>query len=144
MADQKISELSSATTLTNNDSLLLVQSAVSKKVSVQTFFENVPGRIMSIATPETLAASGAISLTKPVSILTASPNSLSYTLAAGVHGQEKIIVSDSIAVTKTATVTVSGGKNFTTLTFNANGQAATLKYITNAWFLMSYHGLTKA
>lgn len=84
---------------------------------------------------------GVISTTKLYTKLTA--NTSAYTLAAGLHGQQKKIVCGTFTAA-TGVVTVTGGSGFTTLTFSALGQGADLQNIDGSWYVTGISGAVRA
>ena len=110
MADQKISELTAATSGASADLLHIVQGGANKKLTVQNLLEGIAGNIKLDGflafdgTAEAVTAAGsavAINVTSPLSNITstgATVSSNSLTLADGVQGQIKII---GIAVSHT-------------------------------------------
>jgi hypothetical protein len=64
-------------------------------------------------------------------------------LAAGAHGYKKTIVCETVT-SGTAVVTVTGGKGFTTLTFNAIGDTIVLQNIDALWYVVGNNSVTVA
>lgn len=147
MADKKISDLNAASTLNTGDFLVLVQSAETKKIDVDTFLTKVPKSPISQETPEA-PASGALSKSVEVSVVAApSSANVNYTLAAPVaadKGKVKIIAASAITATYTVTVTVTGGVGFTTITFDTAGETATLKEVSGSWYVIGNNGAVLA
>lgn len=84
---------------------------------------------------------GVISTTKLYTKVTA--NTSAYTLASGLHGQEKRIVCD-VFTAATGVVTVTGGAGFTTLTFSALGHGVHLQNIDGTWYVIGVRGAAVA
>lgn len=139
--DKKISELNVAGTLATTDTMVLVQGSSTNRIDVDTFFGTVPRRIVVKEVPEALTTSGAISTTKLYTKLTA--NTTVYTLAAGTHGMEKIIVCN-VLTASTAVITVTGGAGFTTVTMNAVGDAVKLVNIDSIWYIVGQNSVVVA
>lgn len=143
MADTKVSQLTAATTLGATDFLMLVQSGNSMKIDIETLALKMPTRVQVLEAAEDVTVNGALATNKLVSTILATTGS-AYTLAVGAHGAEKIIVCSAIGGTPNAVVTVTGGKGFTTLTFNAEGNTVTLKNINASWYVMSTNNVVVA
>lgn len=141
MADQKISELTQATSVTSTDVVPLVQSGVTKKVSIATLFSTVPVRVVETELPVAVT-SGVIPTAGKMNTLSAPTTNVSYTLAAGNNGEYKELVATNIGNTFTATVTVSSARGFSSVVFSSTGQSVTLKFIDGYWYVMSYYGVT--
>lgn len=140
--DKKVSELTSAVTAGVTDTFPVVQSGTSLKMSLATLFSNVPTAVISTVAAEA-PASGALSTAIEDSVVTSATGTTNYTLAAGTQGMRKHIMCDAIAGTS-AVVTVTGGSGFTTITFNAVGQTAYLKYTNAKWYVFGSRGVTIA
>ena len=134
MSDSKVSALTSATALNTADYLLLVQSGSSLKLDIETLALKMPSRIIINEASEA-PASGALATNKLVSKVTPAGAPTAYTLAAGTHGMEKQIVC-AVFTSGTAVVTVTSGAGFTTLTYNAVGDAAHLKNVDGVWYVV--------
>ena len=147
MADAKISDLHSASTLNTGDLLVLVQSGETKNVDVSTFLSKVPKAPVSQETPETVV-SGALSKNIEVSVVSVpSAANVNYTLAAPIAadvGKQKIIVASAVTPTYTATITVTGGVGFTTATLSATGESVTLKEVGGYWYIVGGNGVVVA
>lgn len=141
MADLKISELVSATSVAVTDYLVIVQSGETRKITPSVFFSNLPIRPICNELPETVA-NGTISnsvLTTLISFSSSANQNL--TLAAGVHGMEKEIIASAISMTYRATVTVSNAKGFSTIVFDQTGQSVKLKNISGFWYVVGSQGV---
>jgi len=139
MADSKLSELTSATSLTGSETLYVVQSSASKKVTVDTLFANagnvtLKGNIQIESNVQSLAAAGIINLNLPVTHLTSSASDGVINIPTGVAGQIKIL-----------TMISDGGGSYTlygnmaasaNVTFNQVGDTATLLYTNNKWHMI--------
>jgi len=140
MADQKLSELTAATTAAAADTVYLVQGGSSKKITVANLFADVDtdvkfGDTISIDDSETLTGAGAVSVTKTVTILSNPGATGTLTIAAGSTGQIKIIVMTSNTASRTLTLDDSD-LGHDTVTFNEAGDTATLIYIGSKWWVI--------
>lgn len=136
MADSKVSELTSATTLGSSDVLYLVQSNTSKKITVGTFFANAANTTLKGTTRldsnvQFLSAPGVIDITKPVTHLESDASGGSISIPAGSTNQIKIIV---MVITSGGTYTLTGNiLNNDSVVFSSVGNTATLLYTFNKW-----------
>lgn len=90
-------------------------------------------------TPQTLTGTGAVNLTTSVTLLiTTGADAL--TLAAGTSGQQKIITMKTDG--GDGTLTPTGLRGATTITFNDVGDSVTLYAIDSAWIVLSSFGCT--
>lgn len=140
MADQKLSELTAATSAASADTVYLVQGGSSKQITVANLFADVDtdvkfGDTISIDDSETLTGAGAVSVTKTVTILSNPGANGTLTIAAGSTGQIKIIVMTSNTATNTLTLDDSD-LGHDTVTFNEAGDTATLIYIGSKWWVI--------
>jgi len=154
MADQKISELTAATTGASADLLHVVQGGTNKKLTVQNLLENIAGNVKVDgflafdATPEAITAAGsaiAINVTSAMSNITstgATTGGNTLTLANGVQGQIKIITM--IVDGGDVDVTPAAFTNGTKLTFDAAGEATTLIFNNSSWQILANNGATVA
>lgn len=140
MADSKVSELTSATSVGGSDLLYLVQSNTSKKVTAATLFANaanvtLKGNISIDTTVQLLASPGIIDLTKPVTQLASDASGGTLVLPQGTLGQIKIVV---MTATAGGTYTIGGGNvaNSANVVFNNVGDTATMLYTNNKWFVI--------
>jgi len=94
---------------------------------------------------EDLAASGAASLTLPVSYFSTS-TAETATLAAGTAGQIKTFAMFADSGDMVITVTNAGWKSSGTgtITFDAIGDSCILQYINSKWFVIGNNGCTFA
>lgn len=92
-------------------------------------------------TPQTLTGAGAVNTTAYATLLiTTGANAL--TLAAGTTGQKKIITMKTDG--GDGTLTPTGLRGGTTITFNDVGDTVELMYIDSAWIILSNFGCTVA
>jgi len=138
MADSKISELTSATSIGVSDLLYVVQSNTSKKVTTGTLFANAAnvtflGNINLDTTVQLLSSPGAIDLKKQITHLSADATGGLLTIPAGTNSQLKIIVMISNAG---GTYYISSNiANSGNVIFNNVGDTATLLYTNSKWFV---------
>lgn len=101
----------------------------------------IAGLLYLTGTPQTLTGAGAVNLTTKVTLLvTTGANAL--TLAAGTTGQIKIITMKTDG--GDGTLTPTGLRGGTTITFNDVGDTVTLMYVDSAWIILSNFGCTVA
>lgn len=139
MADSKVSELTSATSLGVSDLFYVVQSNTSKKITAAKVFENaanvtLKGNVNFDPSVQLLAAPGIIDLTKPVTQLTVGASNGTLTLQTGTPGQLKILVmTSSSGGTYYVTSNVASSAN---ISFNNAGDTATLLFTNNKWYMI--------
>lgn len=140
MADSKVSALTSATSVGGSDVLYLIQSNTSKKVTAGTLFANagnvtLSGNINIGGTPQTLSSPGLISLTTPITHLSADATGGALQLPQGTNGQVKILMLVSTAggsyTVNNANVAASGN-----VRFDNSGDTAQLLYTNNKWYVI--------
>jgi hypothetical protein len=136
-ADSKVSALTPATSVSSSDYVLLVQGGNSKKIDMQTLFQNIPVKSKILEASEA-PLSGAVSTLLLTSKIKLNSTATAYTLGAGTHGMEKELVVDS--GTGTAVVTVTSGKTgLNTITFTSLLSSAKLKNIDGVWYIVSVY-----
>ena len=152
MADQKISELTAATTGASADLLHVVQGGTNKKLTVQNLLENIAGNVKIDgflafdATPEAITAAGsaiAINVTSAMSNITstnATTGGNSLTLANGVQGQIKIITL--IVDGGNVDVTPANFLNGTKWTMEDAGDSMTVIFNGANWQVLANNGCT--
>lgn len=139
MADSKVSELTSATSVGGSDLLYLVQSGTSKKIAASTFFENMgnvvlKGNVAFDPSVQLLASPGIIDLTKTITHLSADASGGTLIIPTGKLNQIKILTMISNAG---GTLAIrSNVANSANVEFNAVGDTATLLYTNNKWFMI--------
>lgn len=140
MADAKLSELTAATSAAASDSLYLVQSATSKKITVANLFGAIDTPVVftdkiQIQDAETFtAASGALSLTTNISYISNPTGNGTVTLGSGSNGQIKIIIM--ISNTGGYTTSLSGSNIGSTVQFGSAGDTATMIYTNSKWYMI--------
>jgi len=154
MADQKISELTAASTGASADLLHIVQGGANKKLTVQNLLENVAGNVKIDGflafdgTAEATTAAGsavAIGVTAPLTNITstgATIGSNSLTLANGVQGQIKIITL--IVDGGNVDVTPANFLNGTKWTMEDAGDSMTVIFNGANWQVLANNGCTVA
>ena len=154
MADQKISELTAASTGASADLLHIVQGGANKKLTVQNLLENIAGNVKIDGflafdgTAEAVTAAGsavAIGVTAPLTNITSTgttTSSNSLTLANGVQGQIKIITL--IVDGGDVDVTPASFANGTKWTMDTAGDSMTLIFNNSAWQVLANNGCTVA
>lgn len=140
MADQKLSELTAATSAAAADDLYLVQGGSSKSISVANLFADVDtnvkfGDTISIDDSETLTGAGVVSVAKTVTILSNPGANGTLTITAGSTGQIKIIVMTSNTSSNVLTLDDTD-LGHDTVVFNEKGDTATLIYIGSKWWVV--------
>jgi hypothetical protein len=154
MADQKISELTAASTGASADLLHIVQGGANKKLTVQNLLENVAGNVKIDGflafdgSAEATTAAGstvAIGVTAPLTNITstgATIGSNSLTLANGVQGQIKIITL--IVDGGNVDVTPANFLNGTKWTMEEAGDSMTVIFNGSNWQVLANNGCTVA
>jgi len=92
MADAKLSELTAATSAAASDSMYLVQSSTSKKITVANLFADIDtpaifGDKIQIQDSETVTEAGALSVTTNITLITNPSGSGNLTIGVGSVGQ---------------------------------------------------------
>jgi len=140
MADAKLSELTAATAAAGDDSLYMVQSSASRKITIADFFGDVSTPVkfsdtISITDSNTQPSAGAISLSTNITYISDPDGSGNCTLEAGSDGQIKIVIMTSNSgghtITLNASSTVVGNATFTDA-----GHSATLLYTNSKWYFI--------
>ena len=140
MADSKISELTSATSVGVADFLYIVQSSTSKKVTPAVLFSNaanvtLKGNINLDSSVQLITTAGTtVDLTKPVSHLAADASGGSIAIPAGTTNQIKYLTMISTAGGSFAISSNIAGTQ--TITFSAVGKTAQLLYTNNKWHMV--------
>ena len=139
MADSKVSELTTATSVGGSDLLYVVQSNTSKKVTAATLFANaanvtLKGNINLDSTVQTLASPGIIDTTKTITHLVSDATGGTVVLPSGTTNQLKIVVMIS---NSGGTMAIrSNVANSANVEFNNVGDTATMLYTNNKWFVI--------
>ena len=140
MADSKVSELLSTTSIGGGDLFYIVQSNVSKKITAANFFNSLgnvvlSGNINIGGTPQTLSAPGIISLTTPITHLSVDAVGGTINIPAGTSGQTKyvVLVGSSGGAYTINPANVAGYAN---VVFDRVGDSATILYTNNKWYVV--------
>lgn len=140
MADSKVSDLTSATSVGGGDVFYVVQSNTSKKVSANVLFSSITnptlsGNVSIGGTPQTLTSPGVISLTTPITQLSVDATGGTLQLPPGTSGQTKILVMTSASggLFNINPSNVAGSGN---VVFNNVGDTATMLYTSNKWYFI--------
>lgn len=139
MADTKVSELTSATSVGGSDILYLVQSNTSKRVTAATLFANagnvaLKGNLNLDTTIQLLAAPGIIDLTKQITHLVADASGGNLVINPGTSSQIKVLCMTASAG---GTYTLKGNiANNANVVFSTVGSTATMLYTNNKWFVI--------
>lgn len=90
-------------------------------------------------TPDVVSAAGPISLTTAITHVVTNGVGTVLSLAAGVEGQEKIIILKTLtSAGQTDVITpAGGGAGFTTITLSAVGHSVHLIYSNGKWTIVS-------
>lgn len=140
MADAKLSELTAATSVAATDTLYVVQSGSSKKVTAANVFGSISTPTVfsdkvSIGDHETLTAPALLSNDYNVHVLADVTTSGTCTLPAGVDGQLKTIIMSSNANNVTVLVDDSD-LGHDVITFSSAGATAILMYAASKWWMI--------
>lgn len=140
MADQKLSELTAATSIASTDQLYLVSGGTSKSVTAANFFANVATPVsfsdkIAITDSDTMSSAGAVSLTTNITYLSNPASNGTLTIGAGSEGQIKIIMMISNTTSRTLLLDDSDLAH-DTVTFSSVGDTATLIYTNSKWYFI--------
>ena len=139
MADAKVSELSSVSTVGGSDLIYIIQNGNSRKASVSNVFASVSnvvfnGNISLGSSPQLLTSPGIISTSMPVTFLECDITGGILNIPQGAPGQVKIIILSSTAGgsyrINTSNMAVSSN-----VTFDNAGDTATLIYY-SGWYVI--------
>lgn len=108
--------------------------------SLNGFVGNITGDIFSSV--QSLSGAGAVNLTDMMTSLTTTDASQALTLANGTVGQIKVITHTVDG--GSAVLTPTTGIGFTTITFTAVGDSASLIYTSAGWAIIGSRGVTIA
>src|SRR6056300_673334 len=139
MADSKLSEMTAATSAAASDSMYLVQSSTSKKITVANLFADIDtpaifGDKIQIQDSETVTEAGALSVTTNITLITNPSGSGNLTIGVGLDGQIKIIIMTSN--TGSTTMTLTGSNVEGDVEFDAAGDTATMIYTNSKWYMI--------
>lgn len=139
--DKKISQLPLATTVEQTDNFVVSRGGTNVRIPATVLFNTPPTFPGCSQVSEQITTSGAISTSHHFSEIVTTNAPLSLTLAAGIPGQEKIIVFRNKG-TANATITPAGPLGYSSITLMATGDNVTLKYISNSWVITSAYRAT--
>lgn len=137
MADAKLTELSAATAAADSDTLYLVQSGASKKITVANLFGVVNTPVVftdkiQIQDSNTIFSIGAISVATNLTLISNPDSAGSLTITNGSEGQIKIIIM--ISNSGGHTLTLGGSWMQGSVAFSAAGASVTLIYTNSKWY----------
>jgi len=140
MADSKVSELTSATSVGVSDNFYVIQSSTSKKVTAAVLFANaanvtLKGNVNLDSSVQVISSAGTmIDLTRPVTHLAADASGGSIAIPEGTTNQIKYVTMIS---TSGGSFTISSNiAGSQTITFNAVGKTAQLLYTNSKWHMV--------
>lgn len=139
MADTKVSELTTATSVGGSDLLYLIQTNTSKKVTATTLFQNLGnvvlrGNVALDPAVQLLASPGIIDISKTITQLATDSTGGLLTIPNGKESQIKILTMVSTTGgTLTISSNIAGSAN---VSFNNVGDTATLLYTYNNWYVI--------
>lgn len=149
MADKKITALTDlGTALASEDLFHVVDdpagTPINKKVSTSNVFNNIPTWIGLKQAVQTLTADGSTTLvanvTTATTVINATSNAASVTLADGSDGQIKTIINVSTSGTNAITITPTNLRGGTTIVLNAVGETVLLLFKNSRWNVIGGHG----
>ena len=137
MADSKVTDLQSATSVNTTDVAYLVQGSTDKKISVSTFLANLPntptrlkGTLSLAGTVQSLVGEGTIETTQNITLLTNSAD-CTINIADGTYdGQIKIVIATAVL----GTSTLSSNLGVSQIAFSAVGHSVTLIWLSGNWW----------
>ena len=144
MADKKITALTDLSTgIAGADLLHVIDdpsgTPVNKKVSVANVLNYLPTFLAFAQAEQTLTGAGAADVTSAVTAtVTNTDNSgnNAITLANGTTGQIKVLYLKTLTGSQTSVVTPANLLGYTTITFNAVGDAALLYFNGTNWVVL--------
>lgn len=137
MADAKVTDLQSATSVNPTDVLYLVQASTDKKLSIANLLANLPsvpakfrGVLALGGSPQNLVNTGTITATETVTVLSNTANA-TINIADGSHDyQIKVVIMTSASGTSVLTDNVGVGQ----IAFSAVGHSALLLWMSGSWW----------
>ena len=153
MADKKITQLTDlGDGLASVDLFHVVDdpsgTPITKKITAEDVFNNVPTWIGLASTSQTITGDGstssAIEITNPVTEVNATSGAAPVTLADGANGQIKTIINVSSSGTNAVTITPSNLRGYTSIVLNAPGETVTCMFKNSNWNIIAGNGYTTA
>lgn len=149
IASGKTLTASHSLTLAGTDSTTMTfpstSATIARTDAAQTFTGNQTFSGPVIEAVQALSGAGAVNITQPVTKFTSTATGNALTLADGVEGQIKTIVYVAEAAgADTGILTPTNLGAYTTITFNAVGDACILQFLGTDWWAISVRGATLA
>lgn len=139
MADKKLSELTSATSVVPTDLFYVAQSGQAKKLAANVLFDNMSNVTLTnkvkISGSQTLTIASAITAATTLTKLSNSGTVGNLTLEAGTEGQIKVLVMTSQSGVGSFTLDTGLAGNASIL-FDKIGKSALLLYTSNLWHVI--------
>tara|TARA_B110000967_G_C18897525_1_gene571859 strand:- start:4159 stop:4605 length:447 start_codon:yes stop_codon:yes gene_type:complete len=140
MADQKLSQLTAATSIAGTDTVYIVSGSASKQITLANLFAAVPTPAnftskFSIGGVETLTAAGDVSVATNITYLSNPATAGTLTIGVGTEGQIKIILMIANSGSNTLTLDDSDVAS-DTVAFSNVGDTATLIYTNSKWYII--------
>jgi len=137
MADSKVSELAAATSAAAADQFYLVQSNTSKRISLANLCKSLSnvtiGGNITYSGVQVLAAPGIVNNTSIITHLVGDGTGGNISIPTGALNQLKYLTYISGTGTYTLTGNLAGSAN---VQYNKIGDASTLLYTNNKWFVV--------
>jgi hypothetical protein len=149
IADGKTLTANHSLTLAGTDSTTMTfpstSATIARTDAAQTFTGNQTFSGPVIEAVQSLSGPGAVNITQPVTKFTSTATGNALTLADGVEGQLKTIVYVAEAAgADTGILTPTNLGAYTTVTFNAVGDACILQFLGTDWWVISARGAALA
>lgn len=139
MADKKLSELTTASSVGPTDLFYLAQSGTAKKLTATTLFSNLSNVSLNnkvkVAGEQVLTLPGVITTNSTVTRLTTAGSTGNLSIAAGEAGQIKIVTMTSATGGGSYNLNTGLAGNASVL-FDKVGESALLLFTANAWHVI--------